>query len=166
MVNQHSLLKVIILYLIAIVFVAFNLNSIKIPSIAIVFPMLDVMIIFYFAIFRQIFGIWFIFILGIWSDALTGNPLGISSLCYILLIKLLLTINQKMLIRENFVQIWQQFIAFCFIVLIAKWGLLSILEGSFYSLSVPSAQFLLSILLYVPMHKFFDILSQKLLGDK
>lgn len=166
MTNQHSLLKIIVIYLVAIIFVAFNLNSIKIPAIATVFPMLDLMIIFYFAVFRQVFGIWFIFILGIWSDALTGNSLGISSLCYILLIKFFITINHKMLIRENFIQIWQQFIAFCFVILVAKWGLISILEASFHSITVPSAQFLLSILLYVPMHKFFDILSEKLMGDR
>ena len=165
MIQQKSLLKIIALYIIAIVSVAFNITSIKILSIATVFPLIDVMMVFYFAIFRQYFGIWFIFLMGIWCDALTGNDLGITSLCYIILVKFFLTINQKMLIRENFIQIWQQFVAFCFVIIVIKWGALSMLEGSFYSLSVPLAQFLLSVFLYVPMHKFFDYLSAKLLGD-
>ena len=69
------------------------------------------------------------------------------------------------MILENFIQIWQQFVAFCFVIIVIKWGALSILEGSFYGLTVPLAQFLLSVFLYVPMHKFFDYLSAKLLGD-
>jgi rod shape-determining protein MreD len=165
MVRQKSLLRVIALYLIAIIFVAFNITSIKVLSIATIFPLLDVMMVFYFAIFCQTFGIWFIFLMGIWCDALTGNDLGITSLCYIIMVKFFLTINQKMLIRENFIQIWQQFVAFCFVIIAMKWGILSIIEGSVFSLTVPLAQFLLSIFLYVPMHKFFDYLSVKLLGD-
>ncbi len=91
--------------------------------------------------------------------------MGITSLCYIILVKFFLTINQKMLIRENFIQIWQQFVTFCFIIISMKWGLLSMLESSFYNVTVPLVQFLLSVFLYVPMHKFFDILSAKLLED-
>ncbi|MFM7620391.1 MAG: rod shape-determining protein MreD [Alphaproteobacteria bacterium] len=166
MIKQHSVIKIIALYLIAIIFVAFNLTSIKIPAISTVFPMLDFMMVFYFAIFCQRFGIWFIFLLGIWNDALTGNALGVTSLCYILLVKFFLTINQKMLIRENFIQIWQQFIAFCFVIIATKWALLSLLDGTMHSLIVPSSQFLLAVFLYVPMHKLFDILNDKLLqGD-
>lgn len=163
MIKQHSIFKIIVLYLIAIIFVAFNLTSIKIPAISAVFPMLDIMMVFYFAIFRQRFSIWFIFLLGIWNDALTGNSLGVTSLCYILLVKFFLTINQKMLIRENFIQIWQQFIAFCFVIIVTKWALLSVLDGAVHSLIVPSSQFLLAVFLYVPMHRFFDILNDKLM---
>ena len=165
MVRQKSLLRVIALYLIAIIFVAFNITSIKVLSIATIFPLLDVMMVFYFAIFRQTFGIWFIFLMGIWCDALTGNDLGITSLCYIIMVKFFLTINQKMLIRENFIQIWQQFVAFSFVIIALKWGLLSVLEGTFIGITVPLIQFLISVFLYVPIHKFFDYLSLKLLGD-
>ena len=165
MVRQKSLLRVIALYLIAIIFVAFNITSIKVLSIATIFPLLDVMMVFYFAIFRQNFGIWFIFLMGIWCDALTGNDLGITSLCYIIMVKFFLTINHKMLIRENFIQIWQQFVAFSFVIISLKWGLLSVLEGTFIGITVPLIQFLISVFLYVPMHKFFDYLSLKLLGD-
>ena len=81
------------------------------------------------------------------------------------MVKFFLTINHKMLIRENFIQIWQQFVAFSFVIIALKWGLLSVLEGTFIGITVPLIQFLISVFLYVPMHKFFDYLSLKLLGD-
>ena len=165
MIKQRSLLKIIALYLIAIVFVAFNITSIKILSIATVFPLIDVMMVFYFAIFRQYFGIWFIFLMGIWSDALTGNDLGITSLCYIILVKFFLTINQKMLIRENFIQIWQQFVAFCFLFLCMKWTIFVILNGKPISIGSLFMQLILSSFCYVLMHMLFDYLSAKLLGE-
>ena len=166
MIKEQSMLKVIALYILAIISVAFNITSIKIPFVASLFPLIDVMIIFYFAIFRQFFGIWFIFLLGIWSDALTGNPLGIAALLYILLVKFFMVINSKMLSRENFIQIWQQFVAFCFVVIFIKLFMLSMLQGSSMSLTIPVAQFLFSVFLYIPMHKFCDLLSVKLLGEK
>ncbi len=68
-----------------------------------------------------------------------------------------------MIIRENFQQIWQQFIAFCFLFLLVKWLILSAFNASFSSVVTPLVQFILSSALYVLMHKFFDYLSEKLL---
>jgi cell shape-determining protein MreD len=123
------------------------------------------MMVFYFTVFRKVFGIWFVFILGVWNDALNGNPLGTSSLCYIILIKTFLLINTRILPQEEFQQIWRQFIAFCFSFLLLKWAMLSIFAGNFYSFKTPLIHLILSSVLYVLMHKFFDYLSQKLLRD-
>lgn len=162
MFQQKSLSRIFILHLIAILFVIFNISDIRIAGFSNLFPLFDLMMIFYFAVFQNIFSIWFIFLLGIWNDALNGNPLGLTALCYILLIKLFLFFNSKMMIRENFRQIWQQFTFFCFLFLLTKWILLSILNGSFYSPNSALMQFVLSSSLYILMHKFFDYLCSKL----
>lgn len=165
MLEQKSISRVIVLHLIAILFVITNVSDIRIAGVSDLIPLFDLMMIFYFAVFKDTFSIWFIFLLGVWNDALNGNPLGATALCYILLIKLFSLLNSKMMIRENFQQIWQQFIAFCFLFLLMKWALLSMFNGAAYSVVTPLVQFVLTSLLYILMHKFFDYLSQKLLGD-
>lgn len=165
MLEQKSISRVVMLHLIAILFVIMNVSDIRIAGLSNILPLFDLMMVFYFAVFKNVFGIWFIFILGIWNDALNGNPLGTTALCYILLVKFFILLNGKMMIRENFQQIWQQFIAFCFMFLLMKWLILSMFDGTFHGIATPLVQFVLSSVLYILMHKFFDYLSQKLLGD-
>ena len=165
MLQEKSISQIIFLHLIAIFFVILNVSNIKISGFLIVMPMIDLMMVFYFTVFRQSFGLWFIFLLGIWSDALNGNPLGTTSLCYILITRFFLMINHKIMVKENFNQIWRQFIFFCLLFLLMKWMILSFLSGVFYGINVPLIQLVFSSLVYVVMHKFFDYLSQKLLSD-
>lgn len=160
---QKSFLSTIWLHLVAMLFVIMNVSNFKIAGFANVMPLFDVMAIFYFAVFKQIFGIWFVFLLGIWSDALNDNLLGTTSLVYILLIKIFLTLNNRMLIRENFRHIFEQFVIFCFFYLLFKWAIVSVLNDSRYSIAVLIIQFFISSVIYVLMHKFFDFLSEKLL---
>jgi len=165
MLQQKSISRIILLHLIAILFVIMNVSDIRIAGLSDLIPLFDLMIIFYFGIFKNAFSIWFIFILGIWNDALNGAPLGTTALCYILLIKLFLLLNNKMIIKENFIQIWRQFVAFCFLFLSMKYTVLSAFNGEFLNVITPIVQFILSSVLYILMHKFFDYLSQKLLED-
>jgi hypothetical protein len=165
MPSQKSFLHRSILHLIAILFVIFNISDIRITGLSNVIPLFDLTIIFYFTIFKSFFGIWFVFLLGLWSDALNGNPLGTTSLCYIMLIKLFVLINHKLMVRENFGHVWRQFMAFCFLFLSLKWLILSILSGGFYSFTNSLVQFILSSALYVIMHKLYDYLSEKLLEN-
>ncbi len=165
MLEQKSITKIILLYLCAIFLTILNLSNIKITGFAKIMPLLDLMMIFYFTIFKERFGLWFVFILGIWNDALNGNLLGLTSLCYIILIKLFMLFNNRALARENFVQIWQQFIAFCFLFLFIKWIIFVIINGKASSVGALFIQLILSSFFYVLMHMFFDYLSKKLLGE-
>jgi len=160
---RKSIAPIILLHLIAILFVILNVSEVKVAGFANAIPLFDLMIIFYFAVFKNVFGIWFIFLLGIWNDGLNGNLLGVTALCYILLIKLFSALSNKMLVRENFKQIYQQFILFCFLFLLMKWIVLSVVSGVLYGFVSPLVQFILSSVFYVLMHKFCDFLSEKLL---
>lgn len=166
MLSEKSFIRVTILHLIAVFFVVFNISDIKIGGFSKLIPLFDLMVIFYFAVFQRVFLIWFIFLLGLWNDALNGNPLGTTSLIYILLVKFFTALNQKLMIRDNFQQIWKQFIAFAACFLGLKWLLLSILNGALYSLMTIFVQFILTICVYVLMHKFFDYLYHKLIQDR
>ena len=165
MLEQKSITKIILLYLCAIFLTILNLSNIKITGFAKIMPLLDLMMIFYFTIFKERFGLWFVFILGIWNDALNGNLLGLTSLCYIILIKLFTLFNNRALARENFVQIWQQFTAFCFLFLLVKWIIFVIINGKPSSFGSLFIQLFLTASFYVLMHVFFDYLSKKLLGE-
>ncbi len=165
MLAQKSISRVIILHLVAILFVIFNVSDIRIAGLSDLIPLFDLMAVFYFAVFRNVFAVWFIFILGVWNDALNGNPLGTTALCYILLTKFFVLLNHKLMIRENFRQSWEQFVSVCFCFLLMKWLMLSIFNGEFYSVTTIIAQFILSSVFYVAVHKFFDYLSAKLLEN-
>ncbi|HLD76716.1 MAG TPA: hypothetical protein VI861_01140 [Rickettsiales bacterium] len=143
-----------------------NIFNIEIAGFARVIPLFDVMMIFYFTVFLPVFGLWFIFLLGIWADALNGNPLGMTSLIYIFLIKFFTILNQKMVIRDEFRQLWQQFVIFCACFLFLKWSFLSLFNGAIYSLITIFVQLILSAVFYVIMHKFFDFLNRKLIEER
>ncbi len=102
--NQNS--QIFNIHLFALLLTILNINSFKIAGIGKIMPLLDVMAIFYFSIFCPIFSISFIFLIGILNDALQLNFIGVSSLIYILLIKFFLILNNRMIIAENFKQIW------------------------------------------------------------
>jgi len=163
---EKSIYRIIILHLIAIFFVTFNVSDIKIAGLSKLVPLFDVMMVFYFTVFRQVFFVWFLFLIGIWSDSLNGIALGITPLLYIVLTKFFIVLNQKVIMRENFKQIWQQFVAFCFCFLFFKWALLSIFGKGSYSFMTIFIQFILTSCIYVVMHKFFDYLNQKLLEER
>lgn len=165
MLGQKSISKVVALHFIAILFVIFNISDVKIAGLTNVIPLFDLMIIFYFAVFRDDFALWFVFLMGIWNDALVGNPLGVTALCYILLVKLFIILNKKLNIRDNFQHIVKQFVVFAFTFLLMKWMMLSLFSGSLYNAKILLVQFILTSVVYVVMHKFFDYLTVKLLGN-
>lgn len=163
--NKISGLRLILLYLIAISFVIINISDVKISGFSSIAPLFSLMIIFYFSVLKKVFNIWFIFILGVWTDALGGQHLGITPLTYIFLIKIFLLFNGKAFVAENFRQIWQQFIIFCFAFLFIKYLFVSAFVGSFLSIYALLMQFIISSLSYVLMHRFFDYLNKKLLEN-
>jgi len=165
MLAKKSFLKLPTLYLIAIIFVVLNLSNIRISGLVDIMPLFDLMMVFYFGVYKNLFGIGFIFLMGMWNDALCGNPITLTSLCYIILIKIFKVINSKVALKDNFRQIWQQFILFCLLFLVLKYLLLSMFNNSLYSLNNISIQFVLSVFFYVIMHKFFDYLNLKLLEE-
>lgn len=165
MLGHKPISRVIALHLIALLFVIFNVSNIRVSGLSSVIPLFDLMIIFYFCIVKDKFAMWFIFLMGIWLDALTGNIIGITAFCYVVLVKLFLAMNHKLNIKETFEQLWKQFMFFCFLFLLMKWSILSISSGTLHAINVVVIQFILSSFFYVVMHKFFDYLSANLLED-
>ncbi len=162
----HNLLKISVLYLTAILLTIVNLNSISNnpTGLVISLPLFEIMIIYYFAIYKKnVFGLGFIFFIGIWSDSLNGIPLGITSLIYVVVVKIFDLISHKQSPKEDFKSILKEFVIFITVILFLKWLLLSFYYKDPYSVSPFLSQVIISSLTYVIMHKFFDFLSKKFL---
>lgn len=165
MINKQEIAINIAVHIVAILSVMVSALDIKIAGIALTIPLFDLIVIFYFAIFKDILAIWFLFILGLYHDSINGNIIGVTSLCYILSVKTFNILNYKLVIRKSFDQIWQQFMAFMIVFLILKWIMLSALNSTFYSVNTMIIQMVLTSALYVLSHKclsyFIYILSKK-----
>ncbi len=156
MTDKREIIGKIFAHLLAILSVMFSVLDIRIAGFSAILPLFDLIIIFYFAIFRNIFAIWFLFLLGLYHDSLNGNMVGITSLCYILSVKIFNILNHRLIIRKSFEQIWQQFSAFMIVFLIFKWALLSIFSLSFYSINIVIIQIILTSVLYILSHKYLS----------
>jgi hypothetical protein len=161
MSNKREIAGKIAAYIIAILSVMASALNIKISGISAIIPLFDLIIIFYFAIFQNIFALWFLFFLGLYHDCLNGNMVGTTSLCYIISVKIFTILNHKLIIRKNFKQIWQQFTAFMIVFLILKWALLSMLNSTFYSINIMIIQIILTSALYIPSHKYISYFIAK-----
>lgn len=163
--GNSVLAKFILLYLILVFFVIFNVFDVSLVGLSNILPFFDIAAIFYFAVYKRYISIWFVFLLGVWTDSLSGNIIGVSSLCYIAVITLFLFLNHKMYIRESFAQIWQQFVVFSFLFLLFKYLTLVAINGVFYDSFELFFRFIITSLLYATLHRFFDYLSRKLVED-
>ena len=162
MLKKH--LKLLSLNLIAILFTTLTLVDISSktsPNINL--PLFEIMMIFYFAIYRKnIFGMSFIFFIGFLSDALNGLPLGMTSLIYICVVKIFIVILQKHSDRKDFLAILREFIIFIAVILSLKWLFLSIYYQKLLSISPFLIQIIITSALYILMHRFFELLNEKL----
>jgi hypothetical protein len=162
MAESKSVWQNIYIYLLVIFLSIINVNNIKIAGFNYFFPLLEVMAIFYFAVFRNMFSFPFIFFVGIWHDSINNINLGVTSFCYIIVVKIFFTINNRVLLKENFRQIWQQFAFFCFLFLLLKWLMISLLNGSFLAIKPILIQTVISMIAYAFVHKFFDFFLDKI----
>ncbi len=163
---RYNILKLLVLYLIAIIFTVINLNNITYLNSSAFLPLFEIMIIYYFAIYKNnIFGFWFLFLIGIWGDALVGLPIGITSFIYLIVVKLFNFIRYKQVLQENLASIMAEFTIFIFVILTLKWLFLSIYYKNIYDVTPFILQMIISCIAYILIHKFFDFLSKKILKD-
>jgi len=155
-----------LIQIIAIIFAMLNLSNIKIEYVADFLPLFDIMIIYYFAVLKpDVFAVWFLFLLGIISDSINGFPLGITSVCYIIVVKLFCSLNKRIMMHDTFHQIFGQFVAFSFSILFLKWLIISIYHLKTYNIISPLIQLVITCTIYILMHRVFDYLDRKLLEN-
>lgn len=146
---QRSFYKNISLKLLVIFFTILNIDNIYITNNIRLVPNLDIMLIFFFTIYRVgILPIWFIFIIGVLVDSLNNTSIGLSSLIYILLIKVFLFFNYQEKNINNFKKNIIQFGLFLGVFSLLKLGFLSIQNLQFYNIYNFITEFIMSIIIY------------------
>lgn len=163
---QNNIFKLSIIYFLAIILVIINLNNVSQLGSSAFLPLFEIMIIYYFAIHKNnFFGIWFLFLIGVWSDALLNLPIGLSALIYILTVKLFNFIRHKKVLKEDFPSILKEFCLFISFILAFKWLLLSIYYKNLYNFTPFLIQIAISSIAYILVHQFFEFISRKILKD-
>jgi len=119
-------------------------------------PLLALIPVFYWGMTRaREMPYWFVFLLGLLVDAVTGQPLGLSSLLYLFFLILLRT-QRKYIHKEGFVLQWGYFAGLLGVICLLNWIVLSLFYTQFAALVPAIIQWLLTIGCYPLLHSLFD----------
>tara|TARA_B100000579_G_scaffold281521_1_gene233075 strand:+ start:114 stop:629 length:516 start_codon:yes stop_codon:yes gene_type:complete len=101
----------------------------EIPNLGRVMPLLSLIAIFHWGVYRaELLPNYAVFFIGFFQDVLSGVPIGIHTLIYILAYNLILT-QQRFFARKSFYIIWLGFAVVSAGVMFLLWGFISILSG-------------------------------------
>lgn len=113
-----------------------------IPGYARVVPMLPLMAIYHWAVFRpQTMPAILVLVIGLLQDALTGLPIGVNALVYLIVYGLVLS-QRSFFVGKSFAMLWLGFVLVCVVAAVATWALVSAYNGV---LAAPSAVFFQAI---------------------
>jgi rod shape-determining protein MreD len=101
---------------------------------------------------------WFVFIIGLLTDVVSGLPLGMSALLYILFL-LILHKQAKYMHKEGFAIVWGYFILLLAIISMIEWVLMSFSANQTHAIPAAILQLLITASCYPLFHKMFDIIS-------
>ncbi len=142
--------------IVAVLLIILSVIPLRIPGLAEFMPLFNVMIIYYWSIYRpELFPNWFVFALGIFQDALYGTPLGSTSLIN-LISRMAIISQRKIFVRESFLVVWSGFILFCLVISLLNWAIFSLFREHFMSIPMVLMQWVLSVVLYSCVHGVFS----------
>ena len=125
-------------------------------------PHITLISIYYWTIFYPAaMPYWFVFLLGIVVDSMHGDPLGVSSLVY-LVFRFLVLVQQRLLSRETFVALWFSFGFALAIILLIYWLVLTIYHGVALPLLPAVMQWAFTFGVYPLAHMGFSVLYRYL----
>ena len=119
------------------------------------FPAIDLMVIYYWCIYRpKLLGNGYVFLLGILKDLLMGVAIGINALTN-LIIRMMI-VRKEGNFEPTFYFIWIGFSIILMISLTIKWLLFSFVAGQWLGFDMAVKQFTVSVLVYPFVHNFFN----------
>ena len=104
--------------------------------------------------------IWALFIIGIIKDSIAGLPLGITSILWILFVMLLVNLKKKIPENSPMVFYWIMFLLASFVYWFVEWMILSSYYQQILPLPVKLQLWVLSGLIYVPLHIMFNKINR------
>lgn len=119
------------------------------------FPAIDLMVIYYWCIYRpQLLGNGFVFFIGFFKDLLMGLPFGVNAFTNMALRMLIVHKGHNFKPKFNF--LWQGFAIILSISIALKWLMFSFVTGKWVSLENAFVYFVVSVLLYPILHSLFN----------
>ena len=114
-----------------VVFVLLSAAALPIPYIASIIPVLGLMPVYYWAIYRpDLLRALFVFFLGLLHDFVHLQPIGVSAIIFVLIYQLALT-QRRFFIKQIFFMLWIGFGVVIFLAAFLNWGLLSLYNLAF-----------------------------------
>lgn len=135
-------------FVITVMLVILNAIPLPVPDYRSIVPLIPLMAIYYWALYRpDLMPIGAVFLVGILEDVLTGAPLGLNALLF-LLVHSLIRSRRRMIAGKGFVVVW---VAFMLVVLgagIISWLVASLLYDAPIRLEPAATQLMLTLALY------------------
>ncbi len=153
-------LKIKLFYpkIIAILLVILSFIPLGIPGAKTFFPLVDLMVIYYWCVYRpELMPNWFVFLMGLTQDAITGFPFGFNALNNLLFRSTTMFLKDKYS-KESFVVVWQGFALMAASFMVFKYGLFALVTGAMAPIGVIFVQLLISIALYPVFHSLFNFI--------
>lgn len=135
-------------FVITVMLVVLNAIPLPVPDYRSIVPLIPLMAIYYWALYRpDLMPIGAVFLVGILEDVLTGAPLGLNTLLF-LLVHSLIRSRRRMIAGKGFAVVW---IVFMLVVLgagIVSWLVASLLYDAPIRLEPVATQLMLTLVLY------------------
>lgn len=126
-------------------------------------PSLVSISVFYWSIHRPyLMSAPLVFLVGVFSDFLTGAPLGLSSLMLLLVHGVALS-QRRVFIGKSFMLTWWGYLLVAFVIAILSWIIASLYSLTLIPLMPVMAQFILSLLVFPLLAWGFGVLQNNLL---
>ncbi len=144
-----------------LIFLLLSIVLSRIPGFGQVMPLFTLINIYYWSMFYAgALPYWFLFILGLLQDTLTGQPLGFSSFINIVFAWMLAD-RMRIQSAPSFAVAWLKFAASACAVILLQWVVIGIYYGRILPLNIPALQWLSSCLAYPLMHVFLTCTYRK-----
>ncbi|MBF0391925.1 MAG: rod shape-determining protein MreD [Alphaproteobacteria bacterium] len=125
-----------------------NVTPTRIPGFAGVAPMLPMMAVFYWAIFRpDLLPAWVAFVIGLLFDVVSGTPLGVNALV-LLLVQGVTSAQRRFFLGNTFVVAWWGFGMIAAGASTLAWMLVSLLIDGRIAFRAVLFEYLLTVSLY------------------
>ncbi len=164
--ERQGFFPYIVIYILCLISSMFNYGDFEVMSFAASLPLLDAIVIFYFAAYRNLISIWLILLMGFIADSMAGSILGVTSLSYILVVKLFQMIEVKKVSAEEFVYVIKKFLLFVSGFLLLKTFILMLIDDLTIDFVYILLQIVISASFYVLCHKVFDDFYRKYFYEK
>lgn len=131
-----------------LVLVIINVMPLHIPGFSRIAPLLPLMAVYHWAIFRpRLLPAYLVFLIGLLQDVLTGTPIGVNALVLLAVYGAVLS-QKKFFIGKSFFILWLGFSVIAAGALAVNWGLISAINLTLVEPRTVIFQYLLTLGLF------------------